>query len=90
MRKRSRCLDVGGLKDAPAERVLQREQAAAREVEVIGLDRVGDVRQRQAAVRLMGDGLRLDAAEYGAAAGFVFVGVRYLCRRCIRRRAGSA
>ena len=71
-------VEVGGRHDAPAQRILQREQTAAREVKVVRLDRALDVRQRQGAVGLVCDGLRLQAAEHGAASGLVLVGVRLL------------
>ncbi len=78
VREPGRRLHVAGLEHAPAEGVLQREQAAAREVEIVRLDRALDVGEREAAVGLMRDRLRLDAAEHGAAAGLVLVGMRVL------------
>lgn len=47
-------------------------------MEVIGLDRSGDLRQVQGAVRLHLQGLGLDRTEHRRAAAFVFVGVGLL------------
>jgi hypothetical protein len=63
---------------AAADGVFQRQQAGAREVHVVGLDVGGDVGQRDRAVRLVGDRLRLDTAQHRGAAAFVLVGVRFL------------
>ena len=63
---------------AAAEGVFQAQQPRAREMRVVGLDRRLDVGQRQRAVGLVGDRLRLHAAEHRAAARLVAIGVRAL------------
>jgi hypothetical protein len=47
-------------------------------VRVVGLDRGFDVGQRDRAVGLLRQRLRLDAAQHGGAAAFPAVGVRHL------------
>jgi len=57
---------------------LEREQARARKVQVVRLDRCGDAFQCDAAVRFVFERLRLNAAEHGGAALLIPVGVRVL------------
>ena len=77
---RERCdvLDVRLCDDAAAGRVLERDQARAREVVVGRLDRRAQFGERQRAVFGVLDRLRLDAAEHRRTTRFVLVGVRVL------------
>jgi hypothetical protein len=68
--------------DTPAAEALhgvfQRQQTGAGEVEVIGLDRSGNLRQVQRTVGLHFQRLRLDRAEHCRATTFVLIGVSLL------------
>ena len=78
LRQRRRRFEIGGRQHLAAERVLEAEQPALREVRVLGLDRRLDARQRDRAVGLVLERLRLDAAERRRAAAFPAIGVRHL------------
>ena len=56
----------------------QRQQAGGREMNIVRFDFGRDFVQRQGAVRCGVDGLRLDAAEYRRAAGFIEIVMRAL------------
>ena len=73
-----RALQVVERQDLAALRVLQAQQACAREVRVVRLDRGRDPVQVERAVRLELERLGLDAAQHRGAAAFVLVGVRLL------------
>src|SRR5205823_1254805 len=59
---------------AASDRILQRQQSGAREMIIIRFDRGSDTRQRYAAMRLVLERLRLNAAEDGRPALLVFIG----------------
>ena len=73
-----RALQVVERQDLAALRVLQAQQAGAREVRVVRLDRARDPVQVERAVRLELERLGLDAGQHRGAAAFVLVGVRLL------------
>src|SRR5512134_1868998 len=73
--ERERLVEVAARNDPPGDGVLQREQARARKVRVVGLDGGLDVGQIERAVGPVDDGLRLDRAEHRAATRLVAVGV---------------
>jgi hypothetical protein len=68
-------LQVSKRQDATTVGVLHHHQPRAREVRIIGLDGAADVFQRERAIRLVRQGLRLDAAEHRHAARLPAVGV---------------
>ena len=78
LRQRDRGREIRPPEDAAADRVLERDEARAREVRVVGLDRRLDIREVERAVRAVRERLRLDAAEHRAAAGLIAVRVRLL------------
>jgi hypothetical protein len=78
LRERERLVQVAPRNDPAADRVLEREQAGAREVRVVGLDRGLDLREIERAVGAVGERLRLDAPEHRTAARLVAVGVGLL------------
>jgi hypothetical protein len=73
-----RGLQVVERQDLAADRVLEAEQAALREVRVVRLDRRLDPPERQPSVGLVLQRLRLHAAEHRRAAAFPAIGVRHL------------
>ena len=77
-RKRRRVGHVRKRQRFAAERVFEREQARARKVRVVGLDGSSDVGERQRAVGLMLDRLRLHARQHRGAARFPSIVVRHL------------
>src|ERR1700730_9953936 len=64
--------------DPAAHRILEREQARARKMHVVRLDRCGDAFQCNSALSVVFEGLRLNAAEHGGTALFIPIGVRVL------------
>ena len=78
LRERRRLGDIGRRQHLAADRVLEREQVRAREVDIVRLDRGGEIGERDRTVRLIRDRLRLDAAQHGSAALLVLVGMRIL------------
>ncbi len=77
-REPRRLLDIGEGQHLAADRVLERQQARAREVRIVGLDRALDGIERDRAVGLVVERLRLHAAEDRRAAAFPAVAVRLL------------
>lgn len=63
---------------APADGIFQRQQATAGEMEVVRLDGRGNIFQRQTAIGLVRQRLRLDAAQNGSTAAFILIGVGLL------------
>src|SRR5713226_9220737 len=78
MRKRRGLAKILKRQDSPAHRILEREQARARKMRVVRLDRRGDALQCNAAVCVVFEGLRLNAAEHGGTALFIPISVRVL------------
>ncbi|CUZ15162.1 Uncharacterised protein [Serratia marcescens] len=76
--KLPRLLQVGLRQDSAADGVFQAQQPGAGEVDIVGFDGGGELVQRQRAVRVSLDRLRLDAAQHRCAAGLVFIVVRLL------------
>ncbi len=63
---------------APPDGILERQQPRRRKMDVPGFDGLGDAFERDSAVRLILQRLRLDAAENRGAAALVAVGVSFL------------
>src|SRR6185437_12045276 len=76
--ERACALQVVGRQHLAAYRVLQAQQAGAREMVVVGLDRGGNLPEIETAVRAELERLRLDAAQYRRTAALVFVRMRLL------------
>ncbi len=71
-------LQVGHGHDMPAPGVFQAQQAAAGKVGVQGLDRRGHVGQGHLALRVLGQGLGLDAAQHRGPAALIAIRVGVL------------
>ena len=84
---RAQAARVGKFRDLPqiirlqhpaADRIFERQQPRAREMDIVGFDGIGDALNRDAAVRLILERLRLNAAEHRGTAALVLVGVGLL------------
>ena len=78
MREIGRILQILARQHPARDGVFERQQARAREMHIVGLDRMREIVDRDRAIGLVVQGLRLDAAEHRGPALLVLVGVRFL------------
>ena len=76
--KRQRVVDPRLRQHLATDRVLEGQQAGAREMRVVGLDRGLDFGKVERAVRTVGQRLRLHRGEHGPAARLIAIGMRLL------------
>src|SRR5258707_10112291 len=78
MRKRRGVAKILKGQDPATHRILERQEARARKMAVVRLDRGGDAFQCNSTVCVVFERLRLNAAEHGGAALLIPIGVRVL------------